>query len=171
MGRRAASQLVDGSGGPLRIAGVNRSGSECACAQGWGMLWWRPVPDPTTAAPRQPTARHTGRSRVTIGSWGSFFWSAVLGGWALALVAWLIQSTAAVIGQVALIWALAFVVGVVGLDHCVSTTMEVLCATLGSDVHVGRALYWLVTVILGNILGGVLIVAVVNYGQVRGGED
>jgi endoglucanase len=34
----AGNQLVDGSGAPLRVAGVNRSGSEYACAQGWGMF-------------------------------------------------------------------------------------------------------------------------------------
>jgi len=34
----AGSQLVDGSAAPLRIAGVNRSGSEYACAQGWGIF-------------------------------------------------------------------------------------------------------------------------------------
>ena len=34
----SGSQLVDGSGAPLRIAGVNRSGTEYACAQGWGVF-------------------------------------------------------------------------------------------------------------------------------------
>jgi hypothetical protein len=34
----AGNRLVDGSGAPLRVAGVNRSGSEYACAQGWGMF-------------------------------------------------------------------------------------------------------------------------------------
>ncbi len=34
----SGTQLVDGSGSPLRVAGVNRSGSEYACAQGWGMF-------------------------------------------------------------------------------------------------------------------------------------
>jgi hypothetical protein len=34
----AGTKLVDGSGAPLRVAGVNRSGSEYACAQGWGMF-------------------------------------------------------------------------------------------------------------------------------------
>ncbi len=108
--------------------------------------------------------------QATLGSWASFFWSAVLGGWAIALVAWLIQSSGVVIGQVALIWTLVFVVGLVGLDHSVSTTMEVLCAVLKSKVHFGHALVWLTAVLLGNVAGGVLITAVLNYGQVRAGE-
>jgi endoglucanase len=34
----AGNRLVDGSGAPLRVAGVNRSGAEYACAQGWGIF-------------------------------------------------------------------------------------------------------------------------------------
>jgi formate/nitrite transporter FocA (FNT family) len=107
--------------------------------------------------------------RAAAGSWASFFWSAVLGGWALALVAWVIQSSGAIIGQITLIWTLVFFVGLLGLDHSVSTTLEVLCAVFKSDVHLGHALLWLTVVVLGNIAGGVLITAVLNYGQVRAG--
>jgi formate-nitrite transporter family protein len=109
--------------------------------------------------------------RATLGSWASFFWSAVLGGWAIALVAWVIQSSGVVIGQIALIWTLVFVVGLLGLDHSVSTTIEVMCAAIKSEVHLGHALAWFAAVLLGNISGGVLITAVLNYGQVRAGED
>jgi formate/nitrite transporter FocA (FNT family) len=109
--------------------------------------------------------------RATVGSWGSFFWSAVLGGWAIALVAWLIQSSGVVIGQIALIWAVLFVVGLLGLDHSVSSTIEVMCAGLKSEVGVGHALAWFAAVLLGNVAGGVLITALLNYGQVRAGEN
>lgn len=109
--------------------------------------------------------------KATLGSWCSFFWSAVLGGWAIALVAWLIQSSGVVIGQIVLIWALVFVVGLLGLDHSVSTTIEVMCSVFKSEVGFGHALVWLTAVLLGNIAGGVLITAVLNYGQVRAGED
>ncbi|MEO8969885.1 MAG: formate/nitrite transporter family protein [Solirubrobacteraceae bacterium] len=109
--------------------------------------------------------------RATLGSWGSFFWSAVLGGWAIALVAWLIQSSGVVIGQIVLIWLLVFVVALLGLDHSVSTTIEVICAAIKTQVQLGHALAWFAAVLLGNISGGVLITAVVNYGQVRAGEN
>lgn len=109
--------------------------------------------------------------RATLGSWASFFWSAVLGGWAIASVAWLIQSSSVVIGQIALIWTVVFAVGLLGLDHSVSTTIEVMCAAIKSEVHLGRALAWFAAVLLGNIAGGVLITAVLNYGQVRAGHD
>jgi formate/nitrite transporter FocA (FNT family) len=109
--------------------------------------------------------------RAMSGSWPSVFWSAVLGGWMIALVAWLIQSTEAVSGQVALIWALAFLVALLRLDHCVSTTVQAICALIKGQAHLGRTLVWLAVVIAGNVAGGVLIVAVLNYGQVRAGEN
>ncbi len=109
--------------------------------------------------------------RAALGSWASFFWSAVFGGWAIALVAWLIQSSGVVIGQIVLIWALVFVVGLAGLNHSVSTTTEVLSAVFSSQVGQVHALAWFAAVVLGNIVGGVLITAVLNFGQVRAGED
>lgn len=74
------------------------------------------------------------------------------------------------IGQVALIWALAFVIGVAGFDHCISTTAEVLCSVFKGGVPFGHALALFAAVVLGNVAGGVLIVGVLNYGQVRAGE-
>ncbi|MBV8988613.1 MAG: formate/nitrite transporter family protein [Solirubrobacterales bacterium] len=108
---------------------------------------------------------------ATRGEWSAFFWSAIFGGWLLALVAWLVQATPAVIGQIVLIWSLAFVIGVAGFDHCVSTTAEVLCSVFKGHVEAGHFFSWLAAVVLGNIAGGVLIVAVLNYGQVRADDN
>jgi formate-nitrite transporter family protein len=109
---------------------------------------------------------NTGHDRAA-GPWSSWFWSGVLAGWLLALVAWLIEASSAVIGQLVVIWALTFVIGVAGLDHCVSTTAEVLAATVNGHVGIGRFFGWLAAVTFGNVAGGVAIVAVLNYGQVR----
>jgi formate-nitrite transporter family protein len=108
--------------------------------------------------------------RLSSGGWGANFWSGIIAGWLLALVAWLIEAADHVSGQVVLIWLLTFVIGLVGLDHCVSTTAEVLSAVFDGEVAAGHFLAWLSAVTLGNICGGVIIVAVLNYGQVRAGE-
>ena len=43
------NRLVDGSGRPVRLLGVNRSGAEYACVQGWG-IWDGPVDKRSIAA-------------------------------------------------------------------------------------------------------------------------
>lgn len=105
------------------------------------------------------------------GGFSSWFWSGVLAGWLLALVAWLVEATSIVIAQIALIWALTFIIGIAGFDHCVSTTAEVLSAVVNGHVTTDHFLGWLGAVTVGNIAGGVVIVGLLNYGQVRAGES
>ena len=109
--------------------------------------------------------------RLSAGSWISNVASGVAAGWLLALVAWTIEASDDAIAQIALIWALTFVIGAAGLDHCVSTTSEVLAAVVHGQASVGHFLGWLSAVVLGNVVGGVAIVGLLNYGQVRAGEE
>jgi len=103
-------------------------------------------------------------------NWISSLWSGVIAGWLLALVAWLVEASPAAVAQIALIWAPTFIIGLAGFAHCVSSTAEVLAAVINSKVSVGHFFGWLSAVTLGNVIGGVLIVAVLNYGQVRADE-
>jgi formate/nitrite transporter FocA (FNT family) len=101
------------------------------------------------------------------GSFGHLFWSGVVGGWLIALVAWMVSASHWTIGQVAMIWLLTFVVGIGHFAHCVVTSCEILVSTLSGSVLPGAYLHWLLAATLGNIVGGVGIVSVLNYGQVR----
>jgi formate-nitrite transporter family protein len=101
------------------------------------------------------------------GSFGHLFWSGVVGGWLIALVAWMVSASHWTIGQVVMIWLLTFVVGVGHFAHCVVTSCEILVSTLSGSTSAGTYLQWLLAATLGNIVGGVGIVAVLNYGQVR----
>jgi formate-nitrite transporter family protein len=101
------------------------------------------------------------------GSFAQNFWSAVVAGWLLALIAWLVESTENAMAQVSVIWFLAFIVGLGAFDHCVATAVEVFSALVHGDLGFGDAVGWLATATLGNVAGGVLIVSLLNYGQVR----
>ena len=103
----------------------------------------------------------------TSGPLTSTFWSAVVTGWLLALVAWLVEASEHAIGQIAVIWAITFVVGLGGFDHCIATTVEAFCALFEGPLALGDLLGWLAVTTAGNIAGGVMIVAAINYGQVR----
>ena len=64
-------------------------------------------------------------------------------------------------------WAMTFVLGLGGFAHCVASSGEILSAVLGRDVSAGGYCSWLVAATLGNIAGGVVMVSLLNYGQVR----
>jgi formate/nitrite transporter FocA (FNT family) len=99
------------------------------------------------------------------------FWSGVIGGWIIALVAWLVSGSHSITGSVMLIWLLTFVVGLGGFAHCIATSGEILSAILDHQLSVSQYFAWLAPATLGNICGGVLLVTLLEYGQVKGGEE
>ena len=107
-----------------------------------------------------------GVEAVTVSS-SHAFWSAVIGGWMIALVAWLVSGSHSVTGSVMLIWLLAFVVGIGHFAHSIATSGEVLAAVLNHASTFGAYFHWLVFAVMGNICGGVLLVTLLEYGQVK----
>ena len=101
------------------------------------------------------------------GSFATIFWGAVLAGWALALVAWLVEASDAAVGQVLVVWTATAVIGLATLDHCIATTVSVVGAAFAGDVGFADLLRFVGIATLGNVLGGVLIVTLLNYGQAR----
>ncbi len=103
--------------------------------------------------------------------WSHVYWSAVIAGWIIALVAWLVSGSHSITGAVMLIWFLAFLVGLGGLAHCVATSADIFAAVLQRQVSVAQYFKWLLPTFLGNITGGVMMVTLLEYGQVKGGEE
>lgn len=99
------------------------------------------------------------------------FWSGVIGGWIIALVAWMVSASTWTIGQIVVIWLLTYIVGAGHFAHCVATSGEILGAVWGHALPLTTYLKWLVPATLGNITGGVVIVSLLNYGQVAAGEE
>lgn len=92
------------------------------------------------------------------------FASAVLAGWLMGLLSWLVASGRDTISQVVLVWLVATVIGLCGLHHVVVGSAEVL-AGLFADQGVtaadyGRFLLWTT---LGNAVGGSFFVAFIKY--------
>jgi formate/nitrite transporter FocA (FNT family) len=107
----------------------------------------------------------------TSGPLSSTFWSAVVTGWLLALVAWLVEASEHAIGQLVSIYLITLIVGLGGFDHCVATTVEAFCALFEGALSLDDLLGWFGATLAGNIAGGVMIVAAINYGQVREEDD
>jgi len=103
------------------------------------------------------------------GGFAVTFWSGVLGGFVIATVAWIVEAVEDSAGRVMSIFALTFVVGLAHLDHCVASAVYVFADAVDGGTDPGQVAEWLTAATLGNIAGGVLIVALLNYGQVRSG--
>lgn len=99
------------------------------------------------------------------------FWSGVVGGWLIALVAWMVTASHWTIGQIAVVWLLTFVVGLGHFAHCIATSGEILAAVVGGPLPAYSYLRWIAPATAGNIVGGVVIVSLLNWGQVKAGEN
>lgn len=111
-----------------------------------------------------------GMSMVSVSGSG-VFWSGVIGGWLIALVAWVVSASQWTIGQVVMIWLLTFLVGIGQFAHCIASSGEIIAAVVYGSVPVAAYLRWLLLAVLGNIVGGVTIVSLLNWGQVHAGKD
>ncbi|HUI83112.1 MAG TPA: formate/nitrite transporter family protein [Candidatus Binatia bacterium] len=105
------------------------------------------------------------------GTGSHIFWSGVIGGWLIALVAWMVTASHWTIGQIAVIWLLTYVVGIGHFAHCIASTGEIMSAVIAGSVPFTRYLQWLALATAGNICGGVTIVTLLNFGQVKAGAE
>ena len=99
------------------------------------------------------------------------FWSAIVGGWIIALVAWLVSASQWSIAQIAVTYLLTYLVGLGHFAHCIAGSGEGLTAWVAGSVTAFEFGRWLLLATLGNITGGVVIVSLLNYGQVVAGEE
>ena len=93
----------------------------------------------------------------------------VFGGWLVALIAWMVAASRDTISQAFFIYVLAFMIPAAGLTHSIAGSSEFLLAVFEGDVAWAQFLGgFLLPTTIGNILGGVFLVTILNYGQVIG---
>lgn len=93
----------------------------------------------------------------------------VFGGWLVALIAWLVAASRDTISQVFFIYVLAFLIPAGGLTHCVAGSSEFLMGVFsGNTTWPSFFGGFLIPTTIGNIIGGVFLVTLLNYGQVVG---
>ncbi len=98
----------------------------------------------------------------------AIFLSAVLAGWLMGLLSWLVAAGRDTISQIVIVWLIATVIGFAGLHHAVVGSVEVLAGVFAGQgiggADYGKFLLWTT---LGNILGGSVFVALIKYGHAR----
>ncbi|MGW8192791.1 MAG: formate/nitrite transporter family protein, partial [Desulforhopalus sp.] len=96
------------------------------------------------------------------------FFSALLAGWLMALGGWLILATSSTISQIASIYVVTFVIGIGGLHHSITGSVEMFTAYFISDIFSATEVLRFVSLaIAGNMVGGSIFVALLNYGHIR----
>ena len=101
-------------------------------------------------------------------SGGSLFISAMLAGWLMALGAWLVMATPPTLSQMFSIYIVTFIIGLGGLHHSIAGSVEIFTAYLISEAFsLGQVAGFIAMTIVGNLVGGSIFVALLNYGHIR----
>lgn len=96
------------------------------------------------------------------------FFGAILAGWLMAQGGWLIMSTPSESNKASYIFAVTFIIGLGGLPHCIAGSSELFGAFFHDpSFDVFKSISFLMTAIVGNLLGGSLFVGVLNYGHIK----
>jgi formate/nitrite transporter FocA (FNT family) len=102
--------------------------------------------------------------------WPVILLSAVLAGWLMGLMTWLVTAARDTTGQILAVWITAFVLGLIGLHHSIAGSIEILMALFAGAgptfADFGKFLLWAV---LGNAIGGSCFVALLKFGHVKAG--
>lgn len=95
---------------------------------------------------------------------------AILAGWLMGLLAWILTSVGDTISRITVIFLITFLIGFGHLPHCIAANAEVIAGMLaGADISVLEWARFMALTTVGNIVGGVVFVALLNYGHsVRG---
>ena len=94
------------------------------------------------------------------------FLSAVLAGWLMGLVSWLVASSCETISRIVVTFMITLLIGLAGLHHSIVGSIEVFSGLLLSDqITAMDYLQFEVIAVLGNIVGGVVFVSLIKFAQ------
>jgi formate-nitrite transporter family protein len=104
---------------------------------------------------------------ATSGGFGHVVYAGIFAGWLIALAAWLLASTQHTGAQIVFIWLCTAPIHALGFRHSIAGSVEAFYLAAGGQTSWGRMLAdFVAPSVIGNAIGGVLLVALLNYGQV-----
>ncbi|HEY0780346.1 MAG TPA: formate/nitrite transporter family protein, partial [Gemmatirosa sp.] len=113
------------------------------------------------------TSLHSVAEHATAGGFGIVFYRAIFGGWLVALMAWLVASTSFTGAQILFVWLTTAPIAAFGFRHAIAGAAEAFYQAASGQATWGEMIgAFLVPAILGNIVGGGVLVALLNHGQV-----
>ncbi len=104
------------------------------------------------------------------GGFGVIFMRAVFAGWLIALMVWLLPGAES--ARVSIIIILTYLIGLGGFNHVIAGSTKVMFLVIsGAETWSNYALRFFLPTLLGNIVGGVSLVAFLGHAQVVAGQD
>lgn len=96
-------------------------------------------------------------------AWWAMLLSAVVAGWLMGLLAWLVTSAQDTISQVFFVWLVTLVIALAHLHHSISGFALVLFAWMEGTVAGGSLGHFLLWVTAGNAIGGVVFAVLTRF--------
>lgn len=98
----------------------------------------------------------------------TLFTKGIAAGWLVAGMVWLVHATRTVMARILIVFATIYLVSLLDLSHCIIGSAEQFFGLLVGEVTLRAAfLGYLLPVTLGNTIGGVVLVAFLNFAQTR----
>jgi formate-nitrite transporter family protein len=109
---------------------------------------------------------------ATAGGFSHILYAGVFAGWLIALLTWLLAATHSTGAQIALIWLCTAPISALQFRHSIAGSVEAFYLAATGQASWGAVLgNFVVPSVLGNAIGGVLLVALLNYGQVAAEKE
>jgi len=91
-----------------------------------------------------------------------------MAGWLIALLTWLMASTHESIAHLVLIWLTTAPIALLNFRHSIVGSVEAFYRVAAGTSSIGEMFgQFIVPAVIGNTIGGVVLVALLNYGQVH----
>ncbi|MEO5912233.1 MAG: formate/nitrite transporter family protein [Pelobium sp.] len=106
--------------------------------------------------------------KLTDFKWHAILISGIFAGWLMGLLAWLIASVNETISRIFMVIMVTFVIGFFGLHHSIVGNIELFAGFISSE-KITFSLYikTLALASFGNLLGGVIFVALLKFSHVK----
>jgi formate-nitrite transporter family protein len=122
------------------------------------------VLDPALSGPMLDIARENMKGGALL-----IFYKAIWAGWLVALMAWIVNSTKNGMAQIVLIWLTTAPIAAFGFKHSIAGATEAFYrGWLGDASWFDVWFSFEFPALIGNIVGGVVLMAMVNHGQAGG---
>ncbi len=105
--------------------------------------------------------------RLVDHNWWTILLSAILAGWLMGMVSWLVAASRDTISQIVIVWLVTTAIGFSHLHHSIVGSVEVLAGLFaGQGITLAQFGHFLLWATLGNSIGGAVFVALVKYSHV-----